>query len=73
MRGIHLSVAAIGFAKRSPVFHSLKPTAWCDVLMLGVQTIEQESKDLSVLHRKQIILQEVVKIARGKQVILALP
>ena len=41
--------------------------------MLGVQTIEQESKDLSVLHRKQIILQEIMKMARDKQVIIALP
>ena len=72
-RGIYLSVAAIRFVIRSPVFHPRKPTVWCGGLMLGDQTIEQELKDLAVLHRKQIILQEIKKMARDKQVIIALP
>ena len=40
--------------------------------MLVLQTIEQELKDLAILRRKQIILQEVLKIACANAVMLAL-
>jgi len=43
------------------------------VLVLVLQTIEQELKDLAILRRKQIILQEVLKIACAHAVMLALP
>jgi hypothetical protein len=42
------------------------------VLVLVPQTIEQELKDLAILRRKQIILQEVLKIACANAVMLAL-
>jgi hypothetical protein len=41
-------------------------------LVLVPQTIEQELKDLAFLRRKQIILQEVLKIASANAVMLAL-
>jgi hypothetical protein len=43
------------------------------VLVLVLQTIEQELKDLAILRRKQIILEEVLKIACAHAVMLALP
>jgi hypothetical protein len=41
--------------------------------VLVLQTIEQELKDLAILRRKQIILEEVLKIACAHAVMLALP